>query len=75
MLKTRYVFGVALLLPLLGTAIPAEAAKDATAARQACFEQAQAAANAAGVSAPTGVKNTAGVSAYHACVKKAGIKP
>jgi hypothetical protein len=78
MLNTKLLCGLALVIPLLGAAIPAEAAKakvDATAARQACFEQAQAAASAAGVSAPTGAKNTAGVSAYHACAKKAGIKP
>jgi hypothetical protein len=79
MLKTKYLLSVAVLLPLLGASIPAEAAKakvDSTAARQACFEQAQAAANAAGGGASSpGIKNTAGVSAYHACAKKAGIKP
>ena len=50
MLNTKLLFGLAMLVPLLGAAIPAEAAKkvDATAARAACFKQANAAAAATG---------------------------
>jgi hypothetical protein len=75
MLKRTCLFGLALLLPLLGAAIPAEAAKDSTAARAACFQEAQAAVNALRADVPPAEKNATGVSAYRACAKKAGIKP
>jgi hypothetical protein len=78
MLNTKFLFGLALVIPLLGAAIPAEAAKakvDATAARAECFGQAQAAVAALRSDASNGEKNSTGSSAYHACAKKAGIKP
>lgn len=75
MLNTKSLFGLALLIPLLGAAIPAEAAKDATAARAACFEQAQAAVAALRADAQPAEKNARGVSAYRACAQKAGIRP
>jgi hypothetical protein len=75
MLNKKSLFGLALLIPLLGAAIPAEAAKDTTAARAACFEQANAAVAALRADATPAEKNARGVSAYRACAAKAGIKP
>jgi hypothetical protein len=79
MLKPKVLIGVALLVPLLGAAIPAEAAKgNATAARAACFKQANAAAAALGTTgaASSGAdKQSAGYDAYAACCRKAGILP
>jgi hypothetical protein len=79
MLNTKLLFGLALVVPLLGAAIPAEAAKkvDATAARAACFKQANAAAAATGnmSSTPGAERQSAGYDAYAACCRKAGIRP
>ena len=78
MLNAKFLFGLALLIPLLGAAMPAEAAKakvDITAARAACFEQAQAAANAVGPGAPIAEKQARGADAYRQCCLKAGIRP
>ena len=79
MSKLKFLFGVALLVPLLGAVIPAEAAKkvNATAARAECFKQANAAAAAlgAGSSVQTAEKQAVGYDAYAACCKKAGIPP
>lgn len=76
MLNTKFLFGLALVIPLLGAAIPAEAAKakvDTTAARAECFRQAQA---AAGIFSNTPAQGQAmGADAYRACCKKAGIRP
>ena len=72
----RAAVGLALLIALLGTAIPAEAAKvDATAARAACFKQANAAVDAVGPAAQAADKNSVGYDAYAQCCKKAGIRP
>jgi hypothetical protein len=78
MLNTKLLFGPALLGPLLGAALPAEAAKvDATAARAACFKQTNAAAAATGnaSSTPIAERQSAGYDAYAACCRKAGIRP
>lgn len=78
MLSTKSLFVLALLVPLLGAAIPAEAAKlNATAARAACFKQANAAVTALGpgASIPNPEKQAAGYDAYAACCRKAGILP
>jgi hypothetical protein len=48
-MNAKTLFPLALLIPLAGAAVPAKAAKvDATAARAACFKQANAAAAAGG---------------------------
>lgn len=76
MLKPNILFGVALLIPLLGAAIPAEAAKtNTTAARAACFHQAAAARAAAGPDARSAEKQADGYDAYASCCRKAGILP
>ena len=81
MLNTKLLFGLAMLVPLLGAAIPAEAAKkvDATAARAACFKQANAAAAATGGASSSAAsqseRQSAGYDAYAACCRKAGISP
>jgi hypothetical protein len=80
MVKPNLLFGVVLLIPLLGAAIPAEAAKktNATAARAACFKQANAAATALGATGGTATaaeKQSTGYDAYAACCRKAGILP
>jgi hypothetical protein len=75
------LFALALLIPLLGTAIPAEAAQakkvDATAARAECFRQANAAVAAAGPGAAVQnpEKQAVGYDAYASCCRKAGIRP
>ena len=45
MVNTKLLLGAALLIPLVGASLPAQAAKkvDATAARAACFKAANAA--------------------------------
>jgi hypothetical protein len=78
MLNSKFLYGLALLIPLLGAAVPAEAAKmDATAARAACFKQANAAVAAlgAGAAVQNPEKQAAGYDAYAACCRKAGIRP
>ena len=79
MMNTKWLFGAALLIPLLGASLPAEAAKkvDATAARAACFKAANAAVAAAGPGAAVQnpEKQAVGYDAYAACCRKAGIRP
>jgi hypothetical protein len=78
MLNTKSLFALALLVPLVGAAIPAQAAKqNATAARAACFKQANAAAAATGnvSGTPIAERQAAGYDAYAACCRKAGILP
>jgi hypothetical protein len=79
MLNMKSIFGLALLVPLLGVAMPAEAQKkDVNAIRAECFRQAnEAAAAAAGniTSGATAERNAAGYSAYRACAQKNGIRP
>jgi hypothetical protein len=78
MSNKKTLLGLALLIPLLGAAMPAEAAKtDATAARAACFKQANAAASAVGSASATqgAERQSAGYDAYAACCRKAGIRP
>jgi hypothetical protein len=79
MLNMKSIFGLALLVPLLGVAMPAEAQKkDANAIRAECFRQANAAAAGTGVGAAAGTtadRNAMGYSAYRACAQKNGIRP
>ncbi len=76
MLNIRSLLAVAVLVPLLGAAIPAQAAKlDARAARAACFQKANEAVAAQGVNANIGDKNAMGQDAYRQCCFKAGIRP
>jgi hypothetical protein len=79
MLNVKFLFGVALFIPLLGLAIPAEAQKrDVNAIRAECFRQANEAAGGAGIGAAVGStseRNAAGYSAYRACAHKNGIRP
>jgi hypothetical protein len=80
MLNTKTAFGLALLVPLLGVAMPAEAAqkRDLNAIRAECFRQANEAAAGTGVGAAAGTtadRNAMGYSAYRACAQKNGIRP
>jgi hypothetical protein len=80
MLNVRWICSLALLVPALGAALPAEAApkKDTAAIRAECFRQANEAAASAGVGAAvgtTGERNSLGYSAYRACAQKHGIRP
>ena len=87
MLNTKILSACALLIPLLGAAIPAQAQnqmtqgqavkKDAaeTAKRTKCFEEAQAAVAKLNSGAPNAEKNEVGSDAYHECAMKAGIRP
>ncbi len=90
MLNAKSLFAFAVLVPLLGAAIPAEAAKatksnstaaraecfsNSTAARAECFRQANEAVAAQGVGANIGDKNAMGQDAYRQCCFKAGIRP
>jgi hypothetical protein len=80
MLNAKFLFGVALFVPIFGLAMPAEAQKkrDVNAIRAECFRQANAAAASAGVGAAagtTGERNAMGYSAYRACAQKNGIRP
>jgi hypothetical protein len=79
MLNAKSLFAFAVLVPLLGAAIPAEAAKatksNSTAARAECFRQANEAVAAQGFSANTADKNAVGQDAYRQCCFKAGIRP
>jgi hypothetical protein len=76
--NAKVLFGLA-LVTLLGAGFPAEAAKkvDATAARAACFKQANAAAASVGGASSTqmGERQSAGYDAYADCCRKAGIRP
>jgi hypothetical protein len=79
MLNAKFLFGLALLIPLLGLAMPAEAQKrDVNAIRAECFRKANEAAANAGVGAAAGNtadRNAMGYSAYRACAQKNGIRP
>jgi len=79
MLSLKSLFAFAVLVPLVGAAIPAEAAKAAksnsTAARAECFRQANEAVAAVGFSAQNTDKNAVGQDAYRQCCFKAGIRP
>lgn len=80
MSNTRLLSILGLLLPVLGSAAPADAApkKNVDAIRAECFKQANAAAQAAGAtmgSGATGAQNSAGYSAYRSCAQKNGIRP
>ena len=74
MLNTKSLFALALLVPLLGAAIPAQAA-NSNAARAECFRKANEAVAAQGFSANTADKNAMGQDAYRQCCFKAGIRP
>jgi hypothetical protein len=75
-LKPKFLIGLALHVPLLGAAIPAEAAKvDPKAARAECYRKANEAVQALGFSAKEADKNAAGTDAYRQCCYKAGIRP
>jgi hypothetical protein len=66
----------AVLVPLVGAMIPAEAAKsNSSAARAECFSKANEAVAATGFSANTADKNAVGLDAYRQCCFKAGIRP
>jgi hypothetical protein len=76
MLNTKSLFAFALLIPLVGVAMPAQAAKtDSRAARAACFQKANEVVAAQGFSANTADKNAMGQDAYRQCCHKAGIMP
>ena len=79
MFNAKFLFGVALFIPLLGLAMPAEAQKrDVNAIRAECFRQANAAAAGSGVGAAAGTtaeRNASGYSAYRACAQRNGIRP
>jgi hypothetical protein len=76
MLKPKCLFAATLLIPLLGAAIPADAAKmDPKAARAACFQKANEAVAAMGFSPNPADKNAVGLDAYRQCCLKAGIRP
>lgn len=79
MSNLKSLFVVALLTPLLGAVMPAEAQKkDVNAIRAECFRQAnEAAAAGAGnmTSGASAARNALGSSAYRSCAKKYGIRP
>jgi hypothetical protein len=77
----RTIFAAALLIPFVATSLPAQAAKasDIRAKRAECFRQANEAASAAaggfGSPAAQTERQAAGMDAYRACCRKAGIAP
>jgi hypothetical protein len=80
MLNAKFLFGVALFIPIFGLVMPAEAQqkRDINAIRAECFRQANEAAASAGVGAAAGntaERNSLGYSAYRACARKNGIRP
>jgi hypothetical protein len=76
MLNEKSLFALAVLVPILGATVPAEAAKtNATAARAECFRQANAAVANVGFSPNAADKNAVGLDAYRQCCFKAGIRP
>ena len=76
MLSLKSLVALAVLVPLVGAAIPAEAAKsNPSAARAECFRKANEAVAAIGFSPTTGDKNAVGQDAYRQCCFKAGIRP
>jgi len=75
MSNAKFLFGLALLVPLLA-AMPAEAQKkDVNAIRADCFRQANEAVAALGFSPNPAAKNSAGYNAYRACAQRNGIRP
>ena len=78
-MNTRFLFALALFVPLVGLAMPAEAQKrDVNAIRAECFRKANEAAATAGIGAAAGTtadRNAMGYSAYRACAQKNGIRP
>jgi hypothetical protein len=74
MLNAKSLFALALLVPLVGVAMPAQA-KDSRGARAACFQKANEAVAAQGFAANTADKNAVGMDAYRQCCYKAGIRP
>lgn len=72
--NAKSLFALALLVPLLGATIPAQA-KDSKAARAACFQKANEVVAAQGFAANTADKNAMGQDAYRQCCYKAGIRP
>ena len=76
MLSLKSLFAFAVLVPLVGATIPAEAAKsNSSAARAECFRKANEAVAAVGFSAQNTDKNAVGQDAYRQCCFKAGIRP
>jgi hypothetical protein len=76
MLGAKSLFTLALLVPLLGATIPAQAAKNSTAARAECFRKAnEAVASASGFSGNNADRNAMGQDACRQCCFKAGIRP
>jgi hypothetical protein len=76
MLSLKSLFAFAVLVALVGAAIPAEAAKsNSSAARAECFRKANEAVAAMGFSPTTSDKNAVGLDAYRQCCFKAGIRP
>ena len=75
MLSAKSLFALASLVPLLGAAIPAHAAKNSSAARAECFRKANEAVSAIGFNPTTADKNAVGMDAYRQCCYKAGIRP
>ena len=75
MLHAKSLFALALLVPILGATMPAQAAKDSTAARAECFRKANEAVAAQGFSANVADRNAMGQDAYRQCCFKAGIRP
>jgi hypothetical protein len=76
MLNPKSLFALAVLAPILGATIPAEAATtNSAAARTECFRQANEAVTNAGFSPTTADKNAVGLAAYRQCCFKAGIRP
>jgi len=75
MVNAKSLFSLAFVVPLLGVAIPAQAAKNATAARAECFRKANEAVASQGFSANFADKNAMGQDAYRQCCFKAGIRP
>jgi hypothetical protein len=79
MLNVRLLSTLAVLIPVLGAATAAEAAKkDVNAIRAECFRQANEAASAAARNMSTGAtaaRNSAGTSAYRECARRNGIRP
>jgi hypothetical protein len=76
MSNPKSLFALALLVPLLGATIPAQAAKqNSAAARAECFRKANEVVAAQGFAANTADKNAMGQDAYRQCCFKAGINP
>ena len=74
-MNAKSLFALALLVPLVGVVMPAQAAKDSKAARAECFRKANEAVSAIGFNPNTADKNAVGMDAYRQCCYKAGIRP